>query len=303
MKYRALMSAAALICSSLTPLIATAANAEDLDLTPSTITAGAITTQCNLYAGSLSGGTFTAESEITAQDSVFGTEITGTRVIDESTRAAAPGATPTYSDIDASAATHLVRNGKSPNIFATDALANTVTWSNSTYTYTAMFNIVTTYNYTCHITENIPASAAVYEDENTCVARAKTGDMPDDYPQGPGEWCNVQEPAHSGNYVNRLVLQPAVDAHPEERPELDASYTVLESGTAEKNGFEANGGPWTDTSASQQVQAVVCISPGSKAGSWRAQNNYGGLGGQCSTATFNSLPPHTIIPSASLPVV
>ncbi len=275
------------------------------DQVANSTTTGSITTTCDALEATLdASGDYDVEGSITGQSSVQGTEILADRVIDQDSWAPSVGATANYNDIDASASSKLYRNGKSPNLFVKDALAGTVTWSANSYDFTGNYNITTTFEFTCHVTEHVAAVLPVYESENECVARVKVdGSIPSSYNKGFGAWCNEQTPDHSGNYDNRLKLVDGVDAHDNDDTGLDTTATIDQAGTALLAGHEDFGGVHTYTNQAVPVQTVVCISPGSKGGTWTAKNLYAGLGGTCSTATFNATAPGTIIPSASLPVI
>lgn len=273
------------------------------DQTASTDTTTYVDGQCGLLEDSLNasataGQSFTVESEIGSQSSEWGTEVS--RVIDESTREAAVGATVlSVANVDASAATNLVRNGKSPNIFATDAVAHTVTYSNTTYDYDGLFNISTTFEYNCAVTQHIPASQGPdeVETEGQCASRVAQDDAIkalEDY-TNPGLWCLILS--------HRLsVPGDIIEASDPRRTDLDADGTVVQAGTAHDTRTEENGGQATLNNQSLPVAAVVCISPTKNPGTWRTANLYSNAP-VCSRELFDSLAPYTIIPSASLPLV
>ena len=232
------------------------------------------------------------------QSSAYGDEVPGTRTETPGSRQIAPGAlVVSFSNVDASGASHLSRNGLSPNIFATDAVAHTVTYDNSTYAFTATYNITTTFSYSCDVTQHIAAvpGSTGLETEGDCASRVA---------QDPELGPHVNPGLYCLDLSHRLtVTTPGTPAQDNADPEDSTTGTVDQAGTASGGDTELNGGLYTFQNQSLQVSAVVCNSPGSKAGSWRAQNSYAGAGGACSTATFMSLAPNTGIPSVSLPTV
>lgn len=78
------------------------------------------------------------------------------------------------------------------------------------------------------------------------------------------------------------------------RTAIDPSLDEISAGPDE---YDHDSTPYVTNVTTPNVEAVVCISPGSKGGTWKRQNGYGG---ECSTALYNSLNPGGT-PSASLP--
>jgi hypothetical protein len=303
MKYRALLSATAIVASTLisTPALATVSGTIPDQVAGSDATStrdGACAlVVANLNANAATGVSYTVIANWTGQSSVYGDEVPGTRSETPGTRQIAPGAlVVSFSNVDASGASHLSRNGNSPNIFATDAVAHTVTYDNSTYAFTATYNISTTFSYSCDVTKHVAGTPATsrLEDFEECVTRMAQDGVANGV-QVPGIYCK--------DVNNRITINvPGTD--PQTNPDAEDSTTGTagpQAGTASGGDTELNGGQYTFQNQSLPVSAVVCISPGSKGGSWKAQNLYAGLGGTCSTATFMSLPPNTGIPSVSLP--
>lgn len=252
--------------------------------------------ETQLNAAATDGITYTVAASWTGQSSAYGSEVAGdVRTEVPGSRQIAPGAqVVSFSNVDASGASHLTRNGKSPNIFALDAVAHTVTYDNSTYDYTGTFNITTTFSYACSATQHIPAVQGTtrLETQGECADRV-THD-PDLGPHViPGQYC--LDLSHRLN-----VTVPGTPAQDNADPEDSTTGTVDQAGTATGGDTELNGGQYTFQNQSLPVAAVVCISPTKNPGTWRAANNYAGLGGTCGYTLFQSLGTSTI-PSNSLP--
>lgn len=300
---RAILATTALVVSSLMSsqaLAVTTGNIPDQTQdasSTSTRDAACALVETALNGSAPSGVSYTVAANWGTQSSVYGSETAGDiRTEVPGSRQIAPGAQVlSFTNVDASGASHLSRNGLSPNIFATDAVAHTVTYDNSTYNFTGTFNITTTFNYSCDVTKHIAATAASSRPEtfDECVQRIAQSD-----PQlVPGIYC--KDPDHLQTVV--------VPGNPQQDlPDAEDSTTgsVDQAGTATGGDTELNGGPYTFQNQSLQVSAVVCISPGPKGGSWKGANLYptlGGAGGACNTTTFMGLAPNTGIPSVSLP--
>jgi hypothetical protein len=78
------------------------------------------------------------------------------------------------------------------------------------------------------------------------------------------------------------------------RTAVDPSLDQVSAGPDQ---FDHNSSPYVTNVTATNVETVVCISPGSKGGTWKQQNGYGGA---CNTTLYNSLNPGGT-PSASLP--
>jgi hypothetical protein len=232
--------------------------------------------------------TYTTEALITGESSGAPVEVAGSR--EEVPDSRTPSGTITgATGVDASESTQLVRHGKSPNIFATDVRAASVTYSNSEYDFTADYETTTTFSYVCQVTQHARTGSYVHNGTpgvNDCDAKTASTtntNWGDDW--GNCLWIEGQSVDSAASQFN---TNHTID-------QVDTEFDVP--------GHETSGGPYTFFESDALFDAVVCISPGSKGGTWRAQNNYGGLGGACSTATFNATAPGTAIPSASLPAV
>jgi hypothetical protein len=306
MKKIALLAATALVCTtSLTPAFAQSLPTAQA---ANTTTQTDIQQKCDA-AISGRGSTFSVTvtpSLSSIQGAVQGisSEVTSsnTRIIDESTRA--PTATATilsFSNVDASGANVIVRNGGSPNLFAADAVARTVTYSDTTYNYSALYSVTTVFTFDCLVSEqvtlpNIPAVPDRLETQGECMQRVQSD--------------SAIAPNQKQNYcsITANLLPVAGTGTPEQpggttieaRPLLSL-YNQTEDQTDEVRVFnltEQNGGQATLQNQTLQVQAVVCNSPGRKGGIWTPQNGYGGLNAcQGAGSYFTNAP----ISSNSLP--
>ncbi len=234
-----------------------------------------------------------------------------TRVNDEDTWMPDLTSTHTLHGPDASQSTQLVRNGKSPNIFATDVKASSETWSNNSVDYMIDGTVTTTFAYHCDVTKYewtdpvgpTPPSGANYDYEH----KDNPGQNLCDKYDGTRYWGETH-----GNCV--LVGVTYDDEGDEGSPGFFTDVPIGPVGdfTVDQTSESETYGPFTDLNAGSHTyydtgalgQAVVCISPGPKGGTWRTQNMYTGVAPQlpCTTATFLSLAPNTGIPSNSLPV-
>lgn len=240
----------------------------------------------------------------TATDPV---EVGGTRAETAGTRAPdLTSAVLSFSDVTAAGASHLTRNGQSPNIFTLDAIARTVTYANSSFQFTAQYTTTTTFAYTCEMTQKVA---------HTVTVPAVPAGPVEGYYTNPGNGdCHGIDNTHEkwGQTFGACEFHKTGDGTPavpssttttytfDRQPGSDTSHTTTQDDTAPGSGTELNGGQYTFSNQSLKVAAVVCNSPGKNPGSWKPQNGYLGLGGACSTATFTSLGT-TTIPSNSLP--
>ena len=232
-------------------------------------------------------------------------EVAGTRVETPGTRMPdLASAVVSYSNVTAAGATQLTRNGQSPNIFANDATARTVTYANSSYQFGADFSRTATFSYACQITEKVtkvtttPGTPAgkvkgFYTNPGNGDCRGINTDNPN-WGQDVGACIFTKtgdgDPAVPGTTVTTVTY--------ERRAGLDTSHLVDQETIAPGTGTELAGGQYTFDNQNLKVQVVVCNSPTKNPGTWRAQNGYDG--GLCSYATFASLGTATI-PSNSLP--
>lgn len=294
-----IIAAIALCGSSLSPLLSVPAFAA----TPTAATDTAMDTQCaaDLLAAGAGDPDFVVETVVGNDTAAAPVEVAGSGVQENWAPA---GYIVSVSGVSAAGSTALTRNGKSPNIFVTDAKASSVTWSNSTYDYTANYTVTTTFQYECKITETVhhhdlvtPAvpghhvwagPAGANPNQGACDAYDAAGNFQGEN-QGQCDWVDGT-PAVYNDYDTETVTNVA--------------HSIDEVGDPYSDTTEGlSGGQHTFYDQNEPVAAVVCISPGKVPGTWRAQNGYDGTGVKaCSTTLFNSLPGGTI-PSASLPSV
>jgi hypothetical protein len=293
---------AAACATALSPILAAPAFAQ---AAPSTATLTTMTNTCaNLVTmnfGTTTPGNYTYYSVVV--DSDGGTDgdpvFLGNRVNDASTWTPDETSTKTLNGADASQSTALIRNGKSPNIFATDVRASSVTWSNNSVEFDADYTITTTFEYGCDVTQHewnppVPGTFTYTLREGSPAN--------DDCSRFDNDVNHPNYGSRIGNCVPTVNQPPQAGFHTENNLGVQGAFTVTQDRIENLRMTDENAGPHTYFDTNELGHAVVCISPGSKGGEWRAQNSYGGLGGACSTAKFLSLPPGGSIPSNSLPV-
>lgn len=243
---------------------------------------------------------------------VFGTSPTATDPVEVSDTRVETSAQPdllsaviSFSDVSAVGSTDLTRNGQSPNIFAKDARARTVTYANHSYDFTAQFTTTTSFSYDCemtklvHTTTTTPGTpAGPVQGFYTNPGNGDCQGVPNTNPnwgQDLGQGCIFTK---TGDGTPAIPGTSVTTSAPVRQAASDTSHTIPQDDTASGTGTELNGGQRTFTNQSLKVMAVVCNSPTKNPGTWRAQNGYDG--GLCSYATFTSLGTPTI-PSNSLP--
>jgi hypothetical protein len=299
-------------CStSLTPLIATPVFA----VTASPSTSSSMASVCAMDLGAnaavvLHDGTpsFTTEVDVTSTLEGTPTEVPGTRV--ESPGSRFGTGTVTYSGT--SIVGDPFRTGGSVNLFG-DQVATQKNWSNSEYDFNADFATVTTYAYSCIVTQQTetyhPAvpptpiqgyyvncdfgngqgndNSGVCEDgsqpQGSCAAHNAQGSS---FPR----WGTDTEQC---KFIKTADATLGSDAYweldtPTARPDLTTLHTIDETNTASAMGHEVNGGPFTQIGNWLAGKVVVCNSPTRLPGVWRAQNGYSGA--KCTTAYFNIAP-------------
>ncbi|MES2137810.1 MAG: hypothetical protein V4502_12215 [Pseudomonadota bacterium] len=219
------------------------------------------------------------------------------------------------------------KNGGSVNMFG-DQWSTAGYYPDSTYNYTADFASTFSYAFSCNINDAVYHPA--YDDpavpvqgyyevsplapgnsesnrQNCAAFSAMSDDNPrPDWWGTNHAWCDFKKTADA---------IPAVHHNAYNSP---PAFVVNEPGTAitqdqseSLSGFEQHGGIVYVTGEYHVGQPVICISPGSKGGAWRAQNGYSGgsltgpaagcntpyfkiapwgNGSQTSNGTFNSVP-------------
>lgn len=295
MKTLKLVAMAALVSTSFTAAFA------DTIPTPSaggasTATETAMQTQCD--AAALLRGPATGDNDHYTGTVVPGgstlvagpTEVGGTRVIDQSTVVGTGTYVPSQLEIRGNP----MKNGGSVNMFG-DQWSTRGYYPDSTYTYTADFTSTFAYAYSCDINKAVYHPAvyhpAVHHDQvghwvvspdahgneeaNTNNCNAFNTSQPGGPPQGGNTLANclyiVDTPASDDPASTDPATwdTPTVIAND---PETAINQDQTDSLTA----FEDHGGIVYTTGEYHVGQPVICISPGSKGGSWKAQNGYSG---------------------------
>jgi len=286
---RALLAATALISASLSPFAVTPAFADATQAPspdgPDADTQAAMQTQCDALAAA--HGPATGENDHWTGEVVPGgatlisgpTEVSGSRVIDESSIVGTGTFVPSHPEIRGNP----YRIGGSVNLFG-DQWATAGYYPDSTYNYTANFTSTFAYAFSCNVSKETfhagdPAGGE-YQINPTLIGTPQAG--------AALQECNAYNTAHAGG-ANQgfwgnspqgnciFNPQPTQDSwDPPVLIETDAGIPVNQDETDNLSGFEPHGGPVQVTGDYFVGQVVVCISPGSKGGSWRAQNGYGG---------------------------
>jgi hypothetical protein len=293
MKIRAFVSATALVSTSfmtISPAFAVATGAP-IARGPDATTVAAMQSQCDALAAAhdtANGDIWTGAVVPGSATLTGGPSETGSRTIDQSSITPTGTYVPSRQEIRGDP----FRNGGSVNLFG-DQWSTAGYFPDSTYTYTAEFTSTFSYAFSCNINNAVYHPA--YDDpavpvqgyydvdplapgnseanrENCAAFTAMADDNPrPDWWGTDHAWCNFKKTAdaipavHHNAYNSPPVF---VTNEPGSAVSQDQSDTL--------NGFEAHGGIVQVTGEHHDGQVVVCISPGPKGGSWRAQNNYSG---------------------------
>jgi hypothetical protein len=261
---------------------------------------------------------------------VTGPTETGNRVIDTNTVVGTGTFVPSVLEIHGNP----VRIGGSVNMFG-DQWASAGYYPDSTYNFTADFASTWAHAFSCNISQEVYHPAVYHppvhhdqvghwivdpdahgnEEANTNNCNAFNQSLPLGPPQGGNTQANCLYIVDTAAYDDPEYTDPAYwDA-----PALvgnENGVAVNQDQSDNLNGFEDHGGIVQVTGAYHVGQVVICISPGSKGGSWRTQNGYGGgsltgpaagcntpyfkiapyyAGSQTSNGTFISVP-HYVYP-------
>jgi hypothetical protein len=278
--------------------------------------------QCDALAAlhdTANGDIWTATVVEGAVTLVSGPTETGNRVIDTSSIVGTGTYVPSVLEIRGNP----MRIGGSVNMFG-DQWATAGYYPDSTYNFTADFASTFAHAFSCNIYDAV-YHAAVHHD---AVPAQGYYTNPGTHPsEGEGS-CQGLSPAnpHWGEDIGACVWTQTAPAQPayddpayNDEPALvgnEAGVPVNQDQTDNLNGIEDHGGPVQVTGDYHVGQPVICISPGSKGGSWRTQNGYGGgsltgpaagcntpyfkiapyyAGSQTSNGTFISVP-HYVYP-------
>jgi len=248
-------------------------------------TLAAMQTQCDALAAAHGPATgdndhWTGEVVEGAGTLVAGpTEVGGTRIIDTSSIVGTGTFVPSVLEIHGNP----FKIGGSVNMFG-DQWASAGYYPDSTYNFTADFTSAFAYAFSCNIKD------AVYHPAVDHPATPPEGYYTNNgtNPSGGEGSCQGLSPANPfwgqdiGNctWTQTAPGQPAyTDPAYWDEPVLfdnEPGIAVNQDETDNLSGFEDHGGPVQVTGAYHVGQVVICISPGSKGGSWRAQNGYSG---------------------------
>lgn len=292
MKYRALLSATALISTSLmtNPALAVATGTP-VAAGPNSTTSADMQTQCDALAAAhdlQNGDIWTGVVVPGAATLVAGPTETGNRVIDQNSITPTGTYVPSVKEIRGNP----VRTGGSVNMFG-EQWSTAGYYPDSTYNYTADFASTFSYAFTCNINDavyhpayddpavpvqgyyTVDAAAPGNSEANraNCDAFSALGteDPRPDWWGTNHAWCDFVKTADAIPAVhhNAYNSPPAfIDNEPGTAITQDQSDSL--------SGFEPHGGIVQVTGEHDDGQVVICISPGSKGGSWKAQNGYGG---------------------------
>ena len=212
------------------------------------------------------------------------TEVADTRVVDPDTIVGTGTFVPSILEIRGDP----FRIGGSVNMFG-DQWATAGYYPDSTFNYTADFNSMFAYAFSCNIYDAVyhplvpgeehpavpPEGCYTNPGHDTCIV----GD----------HWCGNEETFHWGHDFGNCVFNKTKDGEdaytdPDtpaywDDPVLfdnEAGVPINQDETDSLYAFEDHGGPVQVTGEYHVGQVVICISPGSKGGSWRVQNGYNG---------------------------
>jgi hypothetical protein len=217
------------------------------------------------------------------------TEVGGTRVIDDETITG----TGTYVPAALEIRGNPFKNGGSVNLFG-DQWSTAGYYPDSTYNFTADFNSTFAHAFSCNISQDV-YHAAVYHPPVVHPAIPADGyyTNPGTNPSGNEGSCQGVGPdnPHWGtsfgacewhetapgvpSYTDPAYTDPAYWDGPVVVGN-EAGAAVNQDQTDSLNGFEDHGGRVDVTGEYYVGKTVICISPGPKGGSWRAQNGYSG---------------------------
>jgi hypothetical protein len=220
---------------------------------------------------------------------VSGPTETGNRVIDEESITPIGTYVPAALEIRGNP----YKSGGSVNMFG-DQWSTAGYYPDSTYNFTADFDSTFAHAFSCNNMQEV-YHAAVHHDAVFHPAVPPDGFYTNNgtNPSGQEGSCQGLSPAnpHWGTNIGNCIwtqTAPGEDAYTDpayDDPAYWDDATVIgnEAGTAVNQdqsdnlaGFEDHGGRVDVTGEYFVGKAVICISPGSKGGSWRAQNGYNG---------------------------
>jgi hypothetical protein len=174
------------------------------------------------------------------------------------------------------------RIGGSPNMFGFGEVV-AAHYPDSEYDFTQAFTWVSTYNYTCHMTETVQLPATGHHDW--------TLDPSD--PQAAACLAYDRNGLFQGLDQGQCVWIEDSPGGPDEQDRPDEYGSITQNEGGDLNGHESSGGPIPvdpeDVGDLDPVQVVVCISPSDtgakRPGAWQKKNGY--TGSNCTTLWYN----------------
>lgn len=290
----AILAVSALLTSTIisTPAFADTIPTPAADAADGT-TLAAMQTQCDALAAAHD----TANGDIWSGAVVEGTtslvagptEVAATRVVDESSIVGTGTYVPGHLEIRGDP----FKNGGSVNLFG-DQWSTAGYYPDSTYNYTADFTSTFAHAFSCDISD------AVYHPAVFHPAVFHPAVPPQGFYTNPGTNPSANEGSCQGlspdnphwgtsfgaciwnetapgepSYTDPAYTDPAYNDEPV-FVDNEAGVPVNQDQTDNLSAFEDHGGIVQVTGDFHVGQPVICISPGSKGGSWRTQNGYGG---------------------------
>lgn len=303
MNYRALVAATAALSWSFSvpalagaPISAPGANSANGD------TLNAMAAQCAIVAaghGPATGPNDHWTSQYVTGDVTLGsgpTQVDGTKNVDNSSIQPLGTYVPSVKEIRGD----VVRTGGSVNMFG-EQWSTAGYYPDSTYNYTANYNSTFAHAFTCNIYKATYHPAVPGQYHPAVAPQGCYTNPGHDHCDLTTHYCNSDDaPGWGTSYANNdnclwHQIVPGQDAYSD--PDTPASWDAATLFDNEPGGsvnqdqtdlnvasFEPHGGQLNVTGEHDDGQVVICISPGPKGGSWRAQNNYGG-GALNSTST------------------
>jgi hypothetical protein len=199
----------------------------------------------------------------------------------------------------------LSRNGGSPNMWGQAVFGQKI-FDNTLYDVEADFTHTVTYHWACHVEEYVTTTTHVGGGNGggDGVGSGNNGNNNGNNQQdgGNGNGNNGcgngnggpngtnQNCGGGGHDVTTSEWTNAMDYsdNAQAGDDVDEGYSTIASNV--QQGGHVDGVNYTETGyyTPANVRALACISPGKKGGTWTPKNNY--TGGGCSTITFNAAP-------------
>lgn len=313
MKLSSAIAATALLSSTIMSTSAFATATDTPNAAPADgATTGAMQVQCSALAGGHdtgNGDIWTGAVVTGAVTPVSGPTEAGTRTVDQGSIQGTGIYVPSVKEIRGTP----YKNGGSVNLFG-DQWSTKGYFPGSTYNYSASFNSTFAHAFSCNVSQAVYHPAvfhpAVVHDPVIAPGQFHPAVPARGCYTNPGHstctedshFCNDIEGVHWGfSYANCIWngIAPAEPAYTD--PDVvvtpgwtDPAYTtpayndapafvdneagtdVNQNQTDTLNGYEANGPLLQVTAERFEGSVVICNSPGSKGGAWKAQNGYSG---------------------------